>query len=351
MLYASSQVVIPGESTVHEIFKRALAMKESLETKLLANEKPNSFDVHKGKFPTEESLVGDDGDFLLFRLTGSLIYIQLRRALTSLKTVADELTVRTSEKAAYQWMMSVAEWIELLSSGVICDGESQLSIPVDSARNILEQGRVVLYSVADEVQDSLAMKQISIRPKPNKYSIVVLKGGAMTSPGGSLLRWAALLFESLRSDVKKESVWRASADNLIKLFSFYEQGGSKNISSYIDQVTHLVEEAKSMFVRDGYIVRHLLMIVDKVMKSEVLKRHLDNELESARKEQFDLERVKYEGPPLVDERYNLLDSLMLRASCAAKEGDEFAEFDADDVETLFAGEQSSRDKSRYVHAC
>jgi hypothetical protein len=53
----------------------------------------------------------------------------------------------------------------------------------------------------------------------------------------------------------------------------------------------------------------------------------------------------------VDERYNLLDSLMLRASCAAKEGDEFAEFDADDVETLFAGEQSSRDKSRYVHAC
>jgi hypothetical protein len=331
---------------VNEIFKNALAMKESIETKLLTNEKPNSFDVYKGKFPNEESLVGDDGDFLLFRLTGSLIYIQLRRALTLIKPVSDELTVRTAEKAAYQWMMSVSEWIEMLSSGVICDGESQLSIPVDNARNILEQGRSVLYSVPDEVQDSLAMKQISIRPKPNKYSIVVLKGGAMTSPGGSLLRWAALLFEGLRSDVKKESVWRANADNLINSFSFYEQGG-KNISSYIEQIKLLVEEAQSMFVRDGYVVRHLLMIIDEVMKSEVLKRHLDNELESEKKERFDLERVKYEGPPLVDERYNLLDSLVFRASSAYEE--EESEFDADNVESLFAGEQSSRDKSRYVH--
>lgn len=340
------QVALPDEHTANEIYKKALLMKESLETKLLTSEKPNSHDVYKGKFPDEESLVGDDGDFLLFRLTGSLIYIQLRRALKELTAVANQLTVTTAEKAAYLWMVSIDEWIEALSGAVICDSESQLVITVDNAKKILQEGRDVLYSVADEVQDSLALKQISIRPNPNKYSIVVLKGGAMTSTGGSLLRWAALLFEGLRADVKREAVWREAAEGIIKSLSYYEQGG-KGISTYIEQVNALIDEAKGMFVRDGRVVKQLSFIVDQVMQSATLKRRLDDELDAVKKERFDLEKMKYEGPPLVDERYNLLDGLVVRASCATK--DALAELDVPDVDLLFAGEQTARDKSRLVY--
>lgn len=257
--------------------------------------------------------------------------------------MSDQLTVTTAEKAAYLWMVSIDEWIETLSAAVVSDSTSQLVITVEDARKILQDGRDVLYGVADEVQDSLALKQISIRANPNKYSIVVLKGGAMTSTGGSLLRWAALLFEGLRADVKRESVWRESANKLISSFPYYEQGGS-NISAYIDDVNALIDEAKGMFVRDGKAVRQLSFIVEKVMQSVTLKRRLDDEVDAAERERLELEKRKYEGPPLVDERFNLLDGLVLRVSCVEKEGDELAEIH--DADVLFAGEQSSRDKSR-----
>ena len=320
-------------------------MKDSLETKLLTNEKPNSHDVYKGKFPDEESLIGDDGDFLLFRLTGSLIYIQVRRALRDLKTVSEQLTVRTAEKVAYEWIVSIDEWIEALSSAVCSDSQSQLIITVENAQRLLKQGHNILYGVAEEVQDVLAVKQISICPKPQKYSIIVMKGGAMTSPGGSLLRWAALLFESLRADVRREAIWRETAEKLISSFSHYELGGN-NISIYVEQINQLITESKDMFVRDGKVIGQLLHIIDRVMKSVIMKKRLDDELAAADKERFDLEMVKYEGPMLVDKRFELLDGLVVRASHAFKEEPSMFEDAGNDSDSLFAGEPSARDKSR-----
>lgn len=263
--------------------------------------------------------------------------------MKELKALSDQLIVTTAEKAAYLWMVSVDEWIAALSAAVVSDSESQLVIPVENARKILQDGRDILYSVADEVMDSLALKQISIRAKPNKYSVVVLKGGAMTSTGGSLLRWAALLFEGLRADVRREAAWRERTDRLISSFSFYEQGGP-NISAYVEDVNALIDEAKGMFVRDGKAVRQLSFIIEKIMQSATMKRRLEDERDAVERERFELEKVKYEGPPLVDERFNMLDGLVLRASCVNKEGGELADYD--DVDVLFAGEQSSRDKSR-----
>lgn len=331
---------------MHETFKRSLEMKEALETKLFSDEKPNSHDVYKGKFPDEESLVGSGGDFLLFHFTGSLVYIRLRRALRDLKVISDQLRTLTAEKAAYLWVVSIYEWIEAVSAAVSCDSSSQLVINVEKARMLLETGHRVMYSVAGEVRDSLALKQISIRPNPEKYSIIILKGGAMTSPGGSLLRWASLLFEGLRADVKREAMWRQSAENHIDSFSYFEAGG-KNISTYIEQINELVAESKDMFVRESKVVSNLVFIVDKVMKSVAMKKRLDDEVEAAEKERFDIEMLKYEGPPLVDERYDLLDGLVLRASCVANDNAGMFELDSDDVDSLFAGDQSSRDMSRH----
>ena len=321
-------------------------MKESFEKKLLSDEKPNSCDVHKGKFPDEESLVGENGDFLLFRLTGSLVYIQLKRVLRDMKTVSDQLTVLTSEKAAYLWTVSIYEWIEALNSAVGSDRESQLVINVESAQGLLQQGRNILYGVADEVQDSLALKQISISLKREKISIVVMKGGALTSPGGLLLQWAALLFEGLKADVNREAIWRCSAENLIRSFSHYQAGG-QNISFYIQQLNGLIDEAKNMFLRDGKVMGQLIHIVDQVMQSVVLKKRYDDEIAAATKARFELESTKYEGPPLVDERYNLLDDILARVSYVFAGEYVTSSFTTDDEDSLFAGEQSARDKSRH----
>ena len=141
-------------------------------------------------------------------------------------------------------------------------------------------------------------------------------------------------------------MWRQSAENHIDSFSYFEAGG-KNISTYIEQINELVAESKDMFVRESKVVGNLVFIVDKVMKSVAMKKRLDDEVEAAEKERFDIEMLKYEGPPLVDERYDLLDGLVLRASCVANDNAGMFELDSDDVDSLFAGEQSSRDKSRH----
>jgi hypothetical protein len=338
------QVVMPDEEVAHDIFEKARLMKESLESKLLSDVYNSSKDVYKSKFPDEESLVADNGDFLLLRLTGSEIYSELKRLLKEMKYVSDQLIVTTAEKATYLWILDIYRWVKALNAVVNCGRNSKLVITVESAGRLLEQGHDVLYSIADEVKDVLALKQVSIRATADKFSVVIMKGGAINSPGGSFLRWAALLFCGLKADVEKAGIWKEQAEKSINSYSLYEQG-TRKISPYVDKVRSLIDEANDNLVQDDNLVRLLSLIVNNVMTTETLKKRLDDELAADEEERFHNEMTTYEGPPLVDERYNLLDSLIFR-SCAVKENEPCANPNKDD--SLFAGEQSSRDKSRYA---
>jgi hypothetical protein len=54
------------------------------------------------------------------------------------------------------------------------------------------------------------------------------------------------------------------------------------------------------------------------MKSQILKKCLDDDLAVAEMERFNLETMTFDGPPLVDKRYDLLESLVWRACFATK---------------------------------
>jgi hypothetical protein len=118
------------------------------------------------------------------------------------------------------------------------------------------------------------------------------------------------------------------------------------MSIYMARVDGLIAEARDLVVSNDKLVCSLLQIVDKIMKSQTLKKRLDDDLAAAEMERFNLEMMTYEGPPLVDERYDLLESLVWRACFAAKENDPRADPTAVDTDSLFAGDQSIRDKSR-----
>lgn len=335
---------MPHEQFVQETFIAARHLKDNLESKLFSDGY-NGADVHKDKFPSEKSLVALNGDFLLYRLTGSEIYFELQQAMRGLKIFSDELKITTAEKTTYLWILDIYEWVEALNAAVGCScGSMQLVINTENARRLLERGYEVFYSAADEVKDTLALNQISIRASAEKYSIVVMKGGATNSPGGTLLRWAALLFESLKADVEREDRWRENSEKAINSFAYYETGGKMSI--YMARVNGLIAEGRDLVVFDNKLVCSLLQIVDNVMKSQTLKKRLDDDLAAAEMERFNLEMMTYEGPPLVDERYDLLESLVSRACIAAEEKDPRTNPTAVDMDSLFAGDQSIRDKSR-----
>eukprot|EP00804_Cyclotella_cryptica_P009216 CCRYP_021051-RA/>CCRYP_021051-RA protein AED:0.03 eAED:0.03 QI:195/1/1/1/1/1/8/677/2245 len=341
-----SMVIFPNEQTIQEMFTAACQMKDSLDSKLFELDGYNSKDVHKDKFPNEKSLMADSGDFLLYRLTGSEIYLELQHAMRDLKMFSDQLKITTAEKATYLWILDIYEWVEALNAAVGCScGPLQLVINAENARRLLEHGYGVLHNIADEVKDTLALKKISIRSNAEKYSIVIMKGGALNSPGGNLLRWAAFLFESLKADVEREDRWRENSERAINSFSYYETGGKK-ISSYMARINGFIAEARDLVVCDNALVSSLLQIVDRVMKSQPLKKRLDDDLAAAEMERFNLEVMTYEGPPLVHERYHLLESIVWRASSVTDEKDPMTDPTVVDSDSLLVGDQSIRDKSR-----
>jgi hypothetical protein len=71
---------LPHEQTVQETFRAARHLKDGLVSKLFIDGY-NGTDVHKDKFPNEKSLVALNGEFLLHRLTGSVIYFELHQAM------------------------------------------------------------------------------------------------------------------------------------------------------------------------------------------------------------------------------------------------------------------------------
>ena len=348
---------MPQIEAVQNIIEMARKMKISLENELLCVEYLGT-DVNKSRFPDDTSLIGKNEDFLLYRLTGSEIYSALQQKLRSINETACQMTVSTRERVTFKWIVDVFEWVESIQKAVT-DNNSfddynrmQLGINCSNAQSILDQGMNIFYSVSDEVKETLRGQKISIRPLPQKVAILILKGGAANSPGGHLIRWAALLFNCLKLDVDRAEDWKHRALNSLSLFEKFQSGGPASIlgkaTDFKDKVDSLITEAKhDLIIQNDDVFCSIRSLSEKIRNSERLKRQIEVETIEAETIAMEKETFKYENTQnIAFSRYDLLDSLLDRLHHPSAQEDTLSSSDVENSDLFIEGEQTVREKSR-----
>jgi len=314
---------MPQMKTVRNVITLAREIKARLENELLCIEFMST-DVNKSRFPDDKSLVGRNGDFLLYRLTGSEIYACLRERLRSISETAQRLTVVTQEKLAFQWLVEVFQWVEEIEKAVTdyssLDGykRTRLFIDFNSATRILMKGEDIFFNIEDVTKEILRAQKISIRLTPQRIAVVVLKGGVANSPGAHLLRWGALLYGCIKSDVDRAEDWEHRASTAIETYKSFSLDGSishlGNATRFRDNVENLIDEAvNDLTIQNEEAFQILSDLREKIECSDLVKKQMKIEQVHIEEEEFQVEIDRYENPRnMAFARFEVLDSILKR---------------------------------------
>ncbi|KAL9181852.1 hypothetical protein ACHAXT_012195 [Thalassiosira profunda] len=346
-----SKVTMPELEMVRQVSAKAQQFQKRIGV-LFQGEYSATMDVNNARLPEGRSLLENGGDFILYRFTGSEMYAGLQQALDSLKEDADMLPVMTPEKATYLWMAEIMSWVELLKGAGEFNHE-QLVMTIDDALEILEQGHKIFWSCFDQVQSYLRGEKISLQVSPETVEVDAMSKGTY-SLGIGLLRWGALLFECLQSDIEREDNWKERVLKAVNRLSAFELGSvGGQVSSFTDatsfrnHVSSLMEEASNLIIQDRPLINSLSALPAKMTNSPIFQRCIGVERNAAEQRKYLEERATFDLPlSLVDDRYNLLDSLLGRLPPPSAELDNLLEKSADGDNSFFAGDPSARDKSR-----
>lgn len=343
---------MPELEMVQKVASTAHQVQERLKNELFGDEYNGLTDVNNARLPDGKSLIANNGDLVLHQFTGSQMYTSLRQTLQSIQETVVQLPVRTPEKATLEWMTKIFTWVESIQSAE-CYSNDQLVIKIEHALEILEQGHRVFYCVSDEVQSYLRGRKVGLQVFPQKFDVDAMKGGSYTL-GLGLLRWAALLFECLQSDVDEEDRWKVRAlekTNSFTTFEFESSGGTvtsfMDADKFRDDVKSLIAEASTLIVQDDELLCSLSLLPEKAKNNALFQKSLEAERIAIEEKEYLLLKEKFENPQnIVNDRFELLDSLMRRLPPSDEDDDKLLPEDADD-NSLFVGEPSVRDKSRF----
>lgn len=345
------QVIMPEIEMITNVTAVARRVQARLKDELFSDEYMGSTDVSQARLPNRRSLIENNGDFILHRFTGSDMYGAIRQTLLSIHETAAQLHVRTPEKATLEWMVSIFNWVESIHP--VEDSRHQLVIKIEHGLGMLEKGHVIFYSVLDEVQSYLRGANVGLQVLPQCFEVVLMGDGTFTL-GIGFLRWAALLFECLKSDVNKEDRWKERVFELTDRFHKFESesmGGSlasfRDATSFKDAVDSLIFESSNLIIQDDEVMHSLHLLSKKMKANSLFQKSLDVERALVEEKKLLFEERKFMNPHnVVVDRYELLDSLMGRFASIPYESDVILLQQCDD-ESLIAGEASVRDKSRF----
>jgi hypothetical protein len=268
--------------------------------------------------------------------------------------VAQQLAVMTPEKATLEWLIQIFAWVEFLQNAG--KDKKQFVIKIEHALAVLERGHAVFYSVINEIQSYLRGEKIGLLVLPQVFAVDAMKG-SINSLGMSLLRWASLLYECLKSDIESEDQWKQNVLEAIDKFTTFEQSFVQNFGTgqapvfrdatlFRDNVNGLIDDSSSMIVQDGELAISLNELRAKMNASSVFQRCLKAERMALEERKFLLEKGKFENPQsLVDDRYDLLESLCSKLPPSSEIDGILQTYDET---SLFVGEPSARDKSRFA---
>ena len=192
-MFSSSKVDMPREDAVTEILERVKAFETHLHKFLGEDYDGNNPD--RAPYPDANSLVGDSGEFLLYRLTGSPLFTVLLSSIETIANTGQHLLADTPGKMAFEWIRRAVAWIESLRAAVTLKAyragsfvAERLVITESDARHILEDGKSFFLEIPDDLKKTLSFHYINVSTNKvdEKLTVVFKKGGAHHSVGGKI---------------------------------------------------------------------------------------------------------------------------------------------------------------------
>jgi hypothetical protein len=161
----------------------------------------------RAPYPQGYSLV-EDGDFVVFRLTGSPLFQELKKKVSAISTVASNVLAETPGKATFEWISKAVEWIESVSGSFSQNTSGQLTLQGDLAEQLFHDGEAVLLDVPDDLRKTLSQHGISVSTnKEGKLTVKSKKKGAQYAVGATIIRWAPIILDALKSDLLRSRSW------------------------------------------------------------------------------------------------------------------------------------------------
>jgi hypothetical protein len=304
--------------------------------------------LDRAAYPDTTSLVGKRGEFILYRFTGSAIYTALKSAINSISSVADNVLAETPGKAAFDWIRKAAAWLVRLEEAVCTDSPFDDSvgnafvIPGDDAMQILKEGEETFLKIPEDLRKTLSYHGVfvSTNKQDKTLRVVSKKDGAHHSVGGTAIRWCAVLFHCLKSDIAALKDWEKDLSRVLTSFNaFFTETRSLPKSDedvvykwhgFREQVSGLLEEGKKSLVVSPIegLVRSFKKLLDSI--NNYLDKHSNAELD-----QRFARRRYHDSMSLLDDRTRLLESLLYRTSLDGSRKDTPPENDAAPPQTTF----------------
>jgi hypothetical protein len=317
-----ARVSMPRETAVKQVLDRAREFEELLSTLLDTDFEGSSPD--KAPYPESNSLVGRNGEFLLYRLTGSTLYESLKTRLQTMSSASEAVLADTPGKAAFEWIVKAVSWIDELNKSV-SDASSKLVIPHAEAMRFLDHGTGLFLEITDELRKTLASHKIflSTNKQTKRLTVVIGKGGAMHSLGGTAIKWCPLLFEWLKEDVTHQSQWEARAVEAANAFqamitihgtSTDDKESIYRWLSFREKFSLLLDEARDSLVITPRVVSSLITMqksLDKWANNKISNPTPGLDFKSLVKDRYE------DGATAVEDRFVVLRALLNRHELVA----------------------------------
>ena len=343
-----SKVVMPRELAVKTILQKS----KEFEMKLHAFLKKD-VDIHKAdrkSYPSGRSLVEREGEFVLFRLTGSELFESVLQAMHELAAINEDVFAETPEKVTFEWIQRGVTWIAELNEAVTRDSpfgnedEHYFTVPEDKAKRLLERGAQIFSEVPRDLKTTLSQHGIVVSTSKVDQLIKVVskKDGALHSVGGTVIRWCPILLKCLKSDQLKLNVWKKEVQSLTCEVDEYFWDGDVPSDEQAAYVSYRLRERATYLLENG---ARSLVVAPKPGVVAAFKELSDCTTRMYHKAsipEFDrkFSRMWFlEGRPVIDQRFILLESLLYRR---------FLDVSRDDVPLPADGQKTFRDTCRSI---
>jgi hypothetical protein len=318
-------VLIPREAAVHEVLQKTREF-ERLMNDLLGKDYEES-DVDKAAYPEEMSLVGVDGRFHFYRLTGSPLFSVLKDSIDVIGQLAEDIPADTLGKQAFEWIRLCVRWLDAVNACITNDspfgGTDKLVIKINDATSLLKAGNDLLLEISEEVRKTLSNHKIilSTNKQTERLTVTVAKGGAHHSCGGTGIKWCPLVLEWLKNDIEMHNRWKVRAGEIMQKCIAISGVDASQISATqevvnkiyqcAENVRLLLEQGRELLVvapdkefadKIIFVGQKLEMIVDAKIKSSEGKANLNAAMIS----RYD------DAESLIDQRESYLDALLTR---------------------------------------
>lgn len=214
-------ISMPEEEVIQDALAFTMSMAERMT--VIFGRDHHGKDVDRSCIPQYASLLGETGEFYLYRVIHSPEYLELKAELEGMEGYANSLPVRTLDKETYSWITKIVKWIESVANAVVVPyaDESSLDksyISLSGSIDIINKGQLVFLGLPDESKKYLLDHRLSVnvRSSTGKIHVKNCKGGSNHSIGCTVLKWIAFCYNGLRNDLASTEFWTKRVDAALK---------------------------------------------------------------------------------------------------------------------------------------